>query len=386
MANPKVLILYASYGDGHLQVSRALKEALSEREIEAVMIDLMALSHPFLDAFCRRFYRKSYSVFPHLYGWLYGSTNRLHAGNLVLQWVNSFGRKVLLTLIDQEKPDLLLNTFPMPSLPNTHNGRYPVPISTVLTDFTAHSRWLHKRNSAYYVATHELAKELRDRGIAPEKLKVCGIPTMANFRRPVGCDRIYNRFGLSSRKKTLLIMAGSYGVLKGLERLDPVLLSLHDLQIVFICGNNRSLTEKLKQAYHWAHNVHVFGYVEDIPMLMAISFGLVTKPGGVTISEALTANLPCIFYRPVPGQEMANADYLASKGAAMIAYSGEDLSLFILRLLRDGELRRHMCDSISRLRHPRSAEAIAQDIAEHLHSGQWPTGPQETSASGLFRT
>ena len=143
---------------------------------------------------------------------------------------------------------------------------------------------------------------------------------------------------------------------------------------------------KLETAFRHAPNVRVFGYVEDIAMLMAISFALVTKSGGVTLAEALAANLPSILYRPVPGQERANALYLASKGAAMIAHNGNELSLHIHRLLRDETLQRHMRDAIARLRQPRSAETIAADIAEHLASGQWTVKTPKSASASLAQT
>lgn len=386
MAQYKALILYASYGDGHVQVSRALREALHERDIDSVLVDLMALSHPLIDAFCRRFYVSSYSLFPHIYGWLYRATDRLRPGHPFLQGINSLGRTALASILREEEPDLVLNTFPMPALPAARKDGTPIPTCTVLTDFTAHARWLHADVNAYYVATGDLARELADRGIAPERVKVSGIPTKARFRRPVGCDRIHARFGLTPGKRTLLVMAGPCGVLKGLEQIRETLLCLPDLQAVFVCGNNRYLRAKLEHTFRHSSNIRVFGYVEDISMLMSISFGLVTKPGGVTLSEALTANLPPILYRPVPGQERANAGYLAAKGAALIAGSGSELSSCILRLLRDETLQRHMRDSMARLRQPRSAETIADDIADHLHSGEWAARPQEAASSRVIHT
>ncbi|WP_438432380.1 MGDG synthase family glycosyltransferase [Gorillibacterium sp. sgz500922] len=382
MANRKVLLLYAGYGDGHLQVSRALREGLRDRGIDSVLVDLIALSHPCLDAFCRRFYRSSYTWFPHVYGWMYGATNRLSPEHALLNRLNSLGRSALRALVDREKPDLIVNTFPMPALP-VNAG---IPVCTVLTDFTAHSRWLSKQADVYYVATEDLAKELHSKGVPAERTRVSGIPTLERFRRPVGCDRIHARFGLSARKKTLLVMAGAAGIPAEWEQMSDGVLASPELQTVFVCGHNRPLRLKLEAAYRHAAQVRVFGYVEDISMLMAVSFALVTKAGGVTLSEALTANLPAILFRPVPGQERANAHYLASKGAAMIAMNGSELSHHILRLLRDEPLQRHMRDSIARLRQPRSAETVAADIAEHLASGRWTGKAVEASSPLLAQT
>src|SRR4030095_10370088 len=100
------------------------------------------------------------------------------------------------------------------------------------------------------------------------------------------------------------------------------LLEDANVQVALVCGRNHLLkdtTEKQFQAHHGASRLHVYGFIEPIHELMALADCLITKPGGVTLSEAIAAGLPIFIYRPVPGQEKQNALYLQSKGAAILA-------------------------------------------------------------------
>lgn len=366
----KALILYASYGDGHLQTARALKESFEAQGFQTVMADLFAEAHPVINRLTRYFYLKSYAWFPRIYGWLYSSTKNMGHDSVWSRHFHAFGIHKLRSILDREKPQFVINTFPMLVMPELNRRGVRVPCYTVITDFTLHRRWVHPDTEKFYVATDGLKKQLSGLGIPAEKICASGIPIKKMFCRPADCGSIFRKFNLSPGKKTLLIMAGAYGVLRGLSEICRETSQLPGVQTVIVCGNNETLQEKLEERFAENPNIRVLGFVKDIHELMSVSSCLVTKPGGITLSEALCANLPIVLFRPVPGQERENAEYLVGAGAAVIAESCPELIGHIRLMLRDTRKLEGMRGAIRAIRTPRSAETVATDVADSLRALQ----------------
>lgn len=131
-SQPKLLILYASYGEGHLQVARAIKGAWEETgNYHTVMIDLMAESHPWLNELTRRFYLKSYSSMPSLYGWMYDFTKLMNHDSFFGSLLHSFGSDKIRRILEIEQPDIVLHTFPGFGLAETKRRNSPQPPPTL---------------------------------------------------------------------------------------------------------------------------------------------------------------------------------------------------------------------------------------------------------------
>ncbi|WP_337104067.1 MGDG synthase family glycosyltransferase [Paenibacillus sp. YIM B09110] len=340
--HPKLLILYASYGDGHLQVSRAIQGALEERgNYRSSMIDLMAESHPWLNEVTRRFYQQSYTRMPSLYGWMYDVTKPIKHDSLLGGLLHSFGSEKIRRIIAAERPDAVIHTFPLLAVPPITRRRRAVfhpPSYAVITDFDLHRRWVHPSIDRYYVATDDLKRELGHIGIPGSRVQVSGIPLRRSFRMLDASDMLYARYGLSPDRPVILMMPGAQGTLADTGDICSLLLRHPRLQIALVCGRNEQLrAAALEQfAFHpEADRLQVFGFIDTIHELMSLASCIVTKPGGVTLSEAIAARLPIFVYRPVPGQEKQNAKYLSSKGAATITRNPAELCAQIMKLIDD---------------------------------------------------
>jgi processive 1,2-diacylglycerol beta-glucosyltransferase len=369
IAGLKILIVYASFGEGHRQAAIALKQSFSGLgAANVVLLDLLAESHPLLNEFSRFFYLKSYSLWPQVYGWMYDATRSLKPNSLFFHWLHSFGAATLRRLIDKERPDAIIHTFPMMVLPLiAKRARRPIPMYNVVTDFDLHMRWVHPMVEKYYVATDDLRDALVQKGVPSARVAVTGIPLRppSSGARAGAC--VAERYGLNPSRPTVLVMAGAYGVLAGIRDLCRQLTSAGQAQIALVCGRNRTLEANMRQEFGSANgNVQVYGYVEQIDELMSLSSCIVTKPGGLTLSEALQAGLPIFLYRPMPGQERNNARYLAAKGAAVICRTPRELASSVTGLLGDPARRNAMRRAIGALRKERAADRIALDIAQNL--------------------
>ncbi|EFM10358.1 Monogalactosyldiacylglycerol synthase [Paenibacillus curdlanolyticus YK9] len=389
---PKLLIVYASYGEGHLQAARAIAEALELQGIASgciKLVDLLAESNPLINQVSRRVYHSSYTRMPALYGWVYDRTRPMKHDSLLGGWLHAFGRDKLRRILAAEQPDAVVYTFPMFAASAKRRGSPAhVPTSAVITDFDLHRRWVHPCVDRYYVATEDLKLELISLGIAAQRIIVSGIPIKRGFTGLTAdhdykqADRtaLYRRYNLPSERPIVLLMAGAQGVMPDIAAVCDALLQEPNLTIALICGRNAQLAEAMRTRYTAGTSdvpdpdrspndivtrIHIFDYVDTIHELMLLADCLVTKPGGLTLSEGLAAGLPILLYRPVPGQEKNNALYLQNKGAATIASNPDELRRAAAALLHHPQTLLQSRAASRALGRSNAANMIALDILVH---------------------
>ncbi|QJC53712.1 glycosyltransferase [Paenibacillus albicereus] len=379
------LLLYASYGDGHLQAAKTIRDQLAAQGCRRIqMVDLMGEAHPLLDALSRRFYRSSYRFFPRLYGWLYEATRLAASRSPLARCLHSPGRRRLVQLLREERPDILLHTFPLFPGPPAGSPDRPALTAAIVTDYDLHRRWVHPGIDRYYAPTEEMRAELLAAGVPEERVCVAGIPVRPGFdARLRGLDRSeLSRRGFDPELPLVLLIGGGAGVLGGLLPACARLLEARPrLQLALICGRNAAFARKARRRFAGhpgAGRLHVLGYVEELPELMRHAACLVTKPGGLTIAEGLAAGVPLVLFRPVPGQERRNAAYAERMGAAAVARTPDALAEAVLKLLADPVRLKESARRAEALGRPDGAERIAGDLLRQLegYTGkEWPIRP-----------
>ncbi|WP_219835220.1 glycosyltransferase [Paenibacillus sp. R14(2021)] len=367
----KIMILYASYGDGHLQAARAISDAIIDHRLgEPLLVDLLAEAHPWINAMTRRVYMKSYSLMPNLYGWLYDVTKPMKHDSLFANWLHSFGRDRLRRLLLQERPDAVIHTFPLLAMPALKQqiGLH-IPTCTVVTDFDLHRRWVHPDIDRYYVPTEDMKHELSALGIPERRICVSGIPLKRGFRSASVDPDCRLRYGFSALSPVVLVMAGAQGTLPGIADMILPLLGNPELTVAVVCGRNEALAASLCAQFAEAcasGQLRIFGYVEAMHELMTLAACIVTKPGGVTLAESLSLGLPIFAYQPVPGQERNNALYLQRKAVAVLIHSPAQLESEIMKLIHDPVRLTHHRVRARKLQEKDAANTIALDFCSSL--------------------
>jgi processive 1,2-diacylglycerol beta-glucosyltransferase len=274
-------------------------------------------------------------------------------------------------VIDRFGPGVLVHThFLGPEIvAGRLRRRTPLPQAEVITDFFAHSLWLQPGIARYYVASDEIRVHLKSAGVDEHRVRVSGIPIDPRFMQLPDRTAARQAASLDPERDVLLIMAG------GMEAgdLKNVLAQLSEfrwsLTVVVICGRSADL---LKVAHAEVDEqtgpVHfrVFGFVDDVPTYMAAADLLVTKPGGMTISEALAAGLPLLIINPYPLQEEANANALLENGVAVRVDPLSTFALKLRRLLDDKGRLADMRAAALRLARPDAAMTVAQSVLDEL--------------------
>ncbi|MGM0814607.1 MAG: diglucosyl diacylglycerol synthase [Bacillota bacterium] len=364
--NKKILILTANYGNGHMQVAKTLYDECKSQGFEHVIVsNLYQESNPIVSEVTQYLYLKSFSIGKQFYRLFYYGVDKIYNKrkfNIYLK----MGNKRLDELIQLHNPDIIIITFPMIVVPEYRNKTGKViPTFNVMTDFCLHKIWVHENIDRYYVATDYVKQKLVEIGTHPSDVKVTGIPIRPQFEADVPKSIIYKKYGLSSDKKVLLIMAGAHGVLKNVKELCEALLLDSEVQIVVVCGKNAALKQSLSDLEQ-AHpdQLKALGYVEQIDELFRVTDCMITKPGGITLTEATAIGVPVILYKPVPGQEKENALFFEDYGAAIVINRHEDILESVTNLLQDEEKLEAMKQNIKKLYLKQSSQTILEDIVE----------------------
>ncbi|MFC5448613.1 MGDG synthase family glycosyltransferase [Paenibacillus aestuarii] len=370
--NPRIMILTAKFGEGHLQASQSLKQSFINQSVQDIrVIDLFQAAHPFFNEVSKKVYLTSMRTPKYgldYYGWSYYITRYNKLDRPWTKYFNYIGEKKLREIIVQEQPDAIINVFPFGAAPEVAH-KLDIPTFTVLTDYALHNRWVHPEMSKYYVATNELKDELVSQGFSQEQIEVTGIPIREAFYHVSPQTNKYGQL-LDPAKKTVMIAAGAYGVLDEIKEMVQFLLSQVDCQIAIVCGRNSKLEASLNEDFAAMNHVHIFGFVENIQDLMALSSCIVTKAGGLTLSEALSLALPVFIYKPFGGQEKENALFFLRSGIGKIAGTNQVLEEQLVQFLSDDSIAIEMKKRMQAIRKWHAADHIVQNILQTIASEQ----------------
>lgn len=359
-----ILITTAPFGNGHKMVATALKNAFINKGYNNVfVVDLFTEAHPTITETIKRAYIKSYE-FGEAYSILYYGSEKL-TDKRVIELYRNFGYKKLDKIAKDFKPDVIINTFPiLAALKIKNSSGENIPVFNIVTDFYAHKLWLSEEIDKYYIATEELQEELKKMNIPVEKTVVSGIPIREAFEEVESISKLYKKYNFKRDKKIVLINSGAFGVLRNIKAVCAELCKEKTIQVAVVCGNNQLQKEKLEAM--GLKNLKVFGFIENIDDLYKISCCMITKSGGITLSEALAVQLPLIIIKPVPGQEKENALYFERKGAAIIANNTYQIIDSTLELINNPPLLIAMKKNMKKMYNKSSSMKIVEDVVESI--------------------
>ncbi len=391
----KVLIMSASTGGGHNRAARAIKEELESRTIDSMsieceIVDSLKLVNNTMDKVISRGYEKSAIYTPKAYGSVYrlSETNLASKNEFKANPLTSLMAKKFRHLLNDKKPDLIIGThpFPMIALSTLKKNKHTLslsrsesfykssnidipPMVSVLTDYTTHSTWIQNEID-YYIVGHEYVKELLVyEGVDTEKVKAFGIPVEKSFLEHRDKDTVLNELGLSPDKLTVLLMGGSFGAGNIKETLEELLTVDRDFQILVISGRNDHLKEKLsKMLDSTVHNKNIclLGYTNKMNDILASIDVLISKPGGLTTTEALLNDVPMIVPYCIPGQEEENLDFLTNCGAALRTTKKYSLPVLLKVLIDDPSRLDALRNNIKSIRKSDSAINISNLVVDIL--------------------
>ena len=324
----KVLIFYASYGGGHLSAAKSIKQYIDEYydDVETQMIDCVKYINKALDKVTTAAYREMAKKAPWAWEKVYYKSQDGFLGK-VSTTSNKIMAVKMAKLFREFNPDVVISTHPFGSQMTSYlkqKQKTNCKLITIMTDFKSHDQWLigNKFVDFYFVSNSNMKEEIIKNNIEESKVFVTGIPISSRFLQSYNKEEICSLFDIDSNKKTILFFGGGeYGL--GKDKTVAILDSLADfsnIQVIAIAGKNEKMKqefERIVKEKNKEESIKVLPFTDKVPELMSISDLVITKPGGLTVSESLASHLPLIVINPIPGQEEENAEFLESANCAI---------------------------------------------------------------------
>jgi processive 1,2-diacylglycerol beta-glucosyltransferase len=374
-AKPRILVLSASVGAGHIRAAQAMELALKHAAPDAHVqnVDVLTLTNTLFKRLYGTAYLDLVNKAPHLLGAIYDLTDKPQrtkgARHALRSLVQKANLKKLTDLL-KEPWDIVVNTHFLPAdmiATARRRDKMSTRQVTVVTDFDAHAFWVNEPCERYYVAAEEAALSLTWWGVDRARITTTGIPVHPVFAQTKTAAGCRNKHNLAADRPVLLQLAGGFGV----GPIESMLRALYTIErphhTVVVCGKNAELKKKLEAVkVPPQHKATILGFTTEIDELMAAADAVITKPGGLTTSEILARGCAMVIMNPVPGQEDRNSDYLLEQGAAVKVNTLSALGWKVSSLLADPARLASLRANAKALGRPKAAETIAKDVLASL--------------------
>ncbi|MDD6770798.1 MGDG synthase family glycosyltransferase [Inconstantimicrobium porci] len=346
----KVIILTTSTGQGHNQAAASLKTEFIKNNYDVEIFDFLDGCSHYLDKLITGSYEFSATKTPILYGIGYKITD--------IKFINSFLKipfgiidKRLAKHINDSQADIIIGTHPFTvNIVSRLKKKklIDIPFISVVTDFEAHGTYISKQVDCYITGSDFTNDNLISKGIKPSKVKDYGIPIRSGFLT-INNDITETNTG---DYFNILLMSGSMG-LEGISKvIKQLVLNPRKLRLIIVCGKNKHLKNSLEALYSKPINnkkIHIIGYSNVVSELMDASDVIISKPGGLTVTESIYKRLPIIIPFVIPGQETENSKLLVSRNCAVKIDKISDVNKIINDLIDHPEKLKKMKDNLDLL-------------------------------------
>ncbi|MFZ5816445.1 MAG: MGDG synthase family glycosyltransferase [Bacillota bacterium] len=371
----RILILSAPFGSGHQRAAEAAAAALRSRGVQVAVSDLFSLVSPALSKLAAEAWTSLLKVAPSAYGAIYrwtegAATPAEHP--VGSPWaLRSFLGPSLARLLDQTRPDLVATTHPAPlalAADLKRRGRR-YRLLSISTDYTIHGFSVFPEVDGYCLPHSSLLPEMRSRRVPPERLFVTGIPVDPALHQRADRAEARARLGLDPAALTVAIMGGSLGMGPVAEAVQELLALPEPPLTLAFTGRNESLAEELEGL--GSPHLRIIPFTDQMGLYYDAIDLLITKPGGLTLAEAIAKQVPLALLPPLPGQEERNRDFLVSTEAALAAEPG-GVGAAVERLCAAPERLAALRRRVAELSVDRTADRVAEAAISLLEVAHVP--------------
>lgn len=368
----RALILSISKGSGHQHAAKAIESAFHQNypAVETLNHNFFDLvSNPLVEKMVTSTYLQILQSMPKFWGYIYDN-EKVFKRTTPLRRLGSWkSKKKFVKYLEESDPGVIVCTQALPcevTATLKRKKKFNIPLAAVVTDFVAHAYWVHPEVDLYVVPTQKTKEGLVNHGIPSSRIKVLGIPIHSNFEiRHTEQEKktIMRKLGLNENLPVLMLMGGCQGFIPMSRLVKLIHHCKTPCQIIAITGlNNKMRRELTAMKIGMKCPLQVYGYVNNIHELMSVSDLLITKPGGMTSSEALVKQLPMLIIHSLPGQEEKNSRFLNQSGAVVRLDNEKEIPATIDRLLSNRNLLFQLRDNMDGLVVHNSAQRIADAL------------------------
>jgi processive 1,2-diacylglycerol beta-glucosyltransferase len=370
--NADVLILSSAIGSGHMRASAAVVRGVSllDPEKRCSIVDFPHEVSPGVERLLRDAYLQALKLWPTAYGRLYQSSGTGQQGPLVQQ-VQTAGLKPLERLVSSTGAQALVAPhFYGAGVLGAYKEQNPGMFSAVvLTDYVPHPIGVPLNLDLYVVADDAAAEVVAKLGVPEERIHPTGIPIDPIFEEPADPDPARKEIQNleDDELPIVLVMGGGLGGGDLEDSVSWLLQAAEAMHLVVLCGSNDRSRERLERlANRGGHEATFLAFTDRVRELMAAGAVLVTKPGGMSCTEALASRLPQVLYHPIPGQEEDNAAAMVRYGAGVMVRETSQILGQTLKILTSPDHRHKMIEAADAAHKPHSARSAASLILAGL--------------------
>ena len=367
----KIMILTASTGAGHNQAAYNLKVALEAQGDQVLIVDIFKATSKSINTIVTDGYHLLATKLPSAYGLMYKTSDKKYFNSIFAKHFFLATEIRLKKILKSIAPDLIISTHPFgaPIIGGLKKrGKVSLPFLQIITDFKAHYTYVHHYVDAYVTASDFTKQSLVHRGIPEHRIYVYGIPTKPDFQMQ------RTREFSNDRPFELLVMGGSMGLKPMAKSVETLIKLPEKLNITVVCGQNEhlknSLIHKCSEAIEKGH-LKILGFVDNIHELMDDADIIISKPGGLTTTEAIHKCIPMIIPFAIPGQEQENTAFLVENEMALEVQDVNALYSHIQSLIDNPQLYQRMVTNMELLSRQYSIEHVVQ-LAHALVEGKNP--------------
>jgi processive 1,2-diacylglycerol beta-glucosyltransferase len=291
------------------------------------------------------------------------------------EWTFKVGCSRVFRKINAMKPNLIVAT----EVGACEIGRMikrqrpEMKLAGVVTDYEGEPIWSCPEVDWFSVSLPLVRDQLVEWGAPAEKIEICGIPVDGRFSKRPSADereRILRDFGLTADRPIALVMSGGMGFTRMDHLIKELIDSGLDAQVIAVTGQDQKMKRRLEELKGQGRiSLNVLGWCNRVHDLMHISDLLVSKPGGMTITEALAVGIPIVAFDPLPGAEVKHCEYLSENGAGVYAKGYKQTAQAICSLLNDRDKLKQMGKCANEIAKPQAAEIIAQHLIGLVEAG-----------------
>ncbi len=381
----KILVSYASAGGGHLSASKAIAEAIKEKDpqSEVEIVDILSFTPSIFRLIYARGYLFLANRVPFLWGLFFTAKedfSNISKGNFFYRFFMRVIARKFIKYVLSKKPNAIIFTHFLPAkIIQDVKERKKLDILTALciTDYGIHSIWITPGIDLYFLPAEQMLYEVIENvekiGRRKENFFVSGIPTELKFSKEIEKEKILSSLSFSENFPVILFYAG----LLNFKDIKKILLNICFLeipyQLIVIVGKKESTREKVEEFLKNINDPNlkawkVFKFVKNMEELLSISSIILTKAGGLITTEALQKGAIPFLIENYPGQEERNADFLLEEGLAIKINQYSSLRYKILKILKNPEKMKEMMEKGKKFSKGDSALKIAEKIMEVLRN------------------
>lgn len=368
----KILTLSVAAGTGHGKAAEAVNDYFSanykDLNIDMKIVNTLKYINPLIDKLVVGSYLNTLKNTPSIYGKLFAYAENGDTISNFTQAVNDVLSIKIKNLINKYNPDIVVCThfFPLEMMSILkRKGKTKLPVVAIITDYAPHSIWFYSFIDAYVIPHEDFIQDLIEKGIAKDTIYPYGIPISEDFLQSIDKIEARKSLNLDPDMLTILLMGGGLGIGNLKAMFEQLAFSNLNLQLIACTGSNFKLKNQLIDISSRCNKkTIIYDYTDNVSTLMSVCDILISKPGGLTVTESINKHIPMVITSAIPGHEERNADYLLNNGIAARVKDTDSIVSIIKQLTKSKSRLYHMRESANEKAKPDAAKKICELIIE----------------------